>query len=284
MKHAAVTLRFFFGKLFWWHRNHAIKAFLRNYIGNDMAVLWSKKSRGVCYEVRTAGKSLRLYTNGVFHSQFNAESPASGSIWDLLFLPAFFNNPTKIKNVLVLGVGGGAVIRQLMHFVKPETITGVELDQIHLHIAKRFFKINRKNVHLYHADAVEWLKDYQGPKFDYIIEDLFMDDAGEPKRAVLADSSWCNLLHKHLTQKGQLVMNFISPNELRRSAFFKDNQLKSKFKSVFKLETPSNENAVAAFLQQSSSIKSLRKNLSVPDLNVVQRMYGEKYRVRTVKG
>ena len=106
-----------------------------------MAILWQKQQAGVLYEVRIAGNSRRLYTDGVFHSQYNPNTPVTGSVWDLLMLPAFFYPPNTIKRILVLGVGGGTIIQLLKRFVNPETITGVELNPVHLYVAKRFFKL-----------------------------------------------------------------------------------------------------------------------------------------------
>ncbi|WP_455217906.1 hypothetical protein, partial [Kaarinaea lacus] len=87
-----------------------------------MAIVWHKKISGTCYEVRKAGNSIRLYTDGVFHSQYNPHRPVTGSVWDLLMLPAFFTNIDKISRVLVLGVGGGSVIQLLHRYVKPDEI------------------------------------------------------------------------------------------------------------------------------------------------------------------
>ncbi len=75
-----------------------------------MAIVWSKKVAETRYEVRSAGSPLRLYTDGVFHSQYNPEQLLTGHVWDLLMLPAFFYPKNTIKRVLVLGVGGGAVV------------------------------------------------------------------------------------------------------------------------------------------------------------------------------
>ncbi|MEJ2060857.1 MAG: class I SAM-dependent methyltransferase, partial [Gammaproteobacteria bacterium] len=101
-----------------------------------MAVLWEKRSGGRHYEVRGAGATRRLYTDGVFHSQFSPRRPLTGSIWDLLLLPAYFHDPSDIRRVLVLGVGGGTVIRQFQHFIAPECIEGVELNPVHLTVAR----------------------------------------------------------------------------------------------------------------------------------------------------
>ena len=101
-----------------------------------MALLWHKQDGNTRYEVRSAGNTRRLYTNGVFHSQYNSTQPVTGSVWDLLLLPAFFLPASSLKRVLVLGVGGGAVIRQLNHFLQPEQIVGVELNPVHLEVAR----------------------------------------------------------------------------------------------------------------------------------------------------
>ena len=140
-----------------------------------MSLLWEKRTAGAHYQVRQAGRSLRLYTNGVFHSQYNPRRPVTGSVWDLLWLPAFFYPPDKLQRILVLGVGGGAVIRHLRRFIQPEKIVGVELSKIHLSIARRFFGIGGDDVELYQADAVDWVERYSGPPFDMIIDDLFTD-------------------------------------------------------------------------------------------------------------
>ncbi len=134
-----------------------------------MAVLWQKKTAGQHYEVRTAGNSRRLYKNGVCHSQFNPANPVTGSIWDLLILPSCYQPETAPRRVLVLGVGGGAVILQLQELFNPELIIGVEMDPLHLDIARRFFGLGSDNVKLIRSDAVSWLRDACDQKFDLVI-------------------------------------------------------------------------------------------------------------------
>gem|GEM_PF-4276042 len=56
----------------------------------------------------------------------------SGGVWDLLFIPSLFLEAGAVKRVLLLGVGGGAVIRQYLTFMQIEKLVGVELDPMHL--------------------------------------------------------------------------------------------------------------------------------------------------------
>ncbi len=227
-----------------------------------MAIVWEKTERGVHYQVRSAGHTRRLYTDGVFHSQYHPRRAFIGGIWDLLFLPALFAAPGRIRRVLLLGVGGGAVIHQLQRFIQPRTIIGVELNPVHLQVARRHFGITPQLATLEQADAVQWLADYRGPAFDMIIDDLFGEAQGEPVRAVDADVPWCRQLLRHLSPDGLLVMNFIGSRDLRRSACLSHPPLAARFESVFQFSLPGYENAIGAFLRRPAEAATLRRELA----------------------
>ncbi|OGT34123.1 MAG: hypothetical protein A2W28_04790 [Gammaproteobacteria bacterium RBG_16_51_14] len=226
-----------------------------------MAILWQKTDNHTRYEVRTAGNTRRLYTNGVCHSEYNPGKILSGSIWDLLMLPAFFHEPGQVRRVLVLGVGGGASLLQLYHLVKPEEITGIELNSIHLYIARRFFRAGQTGITLLEADAVAWLSRYQGEPFDLIIDDLFGEEKRQPARAVKVDTDWMSLLLRHLTDTGTLVINFVSREELGQSAFFTNTGMAPRIRSAFQLTTPTLDNAVGVFLQKVADSRTLRSRI-----------------------
>ena len=248
-----------------------------------MSIVWKKETERGSYQVRKVGNSVRLYTNGVFHSQFNPVRPVRGSFWELLIVPAFFHDPGILRRVLVLGVGGGAVIRLLNLFVKPREIIGVELNPVHIHIAERFFGIDQMQAQIVQGDAVAWLEDYHGPAFDLIIDDLFGEGDGTPSRAVAADSKWFRLLASNLSEHGVLVMNFLTRQEMKASAYFQDHLAREGFASAFHLSIPKYENAVGAFLRQMANSGKLRANLtSVPDLNPSLKDNGLQYRIRSI--
>lgn len=182
-----------------------------------MALLWKKQHGDTSYEVRSAGGSIRLYSNGVFHSQWNPRNVIANALWDLLVVPAFFHAPGRPKRVLVLGLGGGAAVLQLRALFQPSQITCIELDAVHLKIAKRWFGLRDASIELCHADAQKWLSEYTGPPFDYIIDDLFGHFTGEAMRSVAVDSQWANTLCSHLSEEGILVVNFSDVRELARA-------------------------------------------------------------------
>lgn len=233
-----------------------------------MTVLWQKKRGNIHYKVTRAGASTRLYTNGIFHSQYNSRQPVAGNLWDLLFLPTLMHpHPNAIERVLVLGVGGGAVIKQLQHFLSPSQILGVDLDPVHLQIARRFFQVTQSNVELIQAEAKAWLAQYTGEPFDVIVEDLFMGRAGphgqvEPVRAIPANAAWLDCLAANLKEEGVLVMNFESGYSLGRSAC-KLALSNNTFSSAYRLFCPRYENIIAALLRkplrQDQFVEALRQ-------------------------
>lgn len=246
-----------------------------------MALVWSKTSAGTFYEIRSAGNSLRLYTDGVFHSQYNPGQLLTGHVWDLLMLPAFFYPRQKIKRVLVMGVAGGAVLHMLRHFISPDHIVGVELNPVHISVGRSFFNLKHNTIELIEADAIDWLKSYKGNKFDMIIDDLFAEKDGEPVSVVKANRQWFSCMLKHLTHDGVIVRNFINKQELMESAGLTNPAIVKKFSSVFQLTSCFNENFVAAYLRVPASSGKLRgKLIETPGLNPNLKTSRLRYRIR----
>jgi len=246
-----------------------------------MTILWQKEIAGSRYEVRQAGQTRRLYTDGVFHSQYNPRQPVSGSLWDLLLVPAFFYPPQSIKRILVLGVGGGAVMQQFQHFLKPKQIIGVDLNPHHLYIARRFFSVTQENVQLQLADAISWVRNYEGEPFDMIVDDLFGEQDQQPVRAVAADADWFQCLYKLLREEGLLVTNFVSRHEFKQCGYYTDKTTQNRFNSVFQFTAPQYENAIGAFLKKRSTLQVLRHHLmQIPQLNPALKTTRLRYSAR----
>ena len=136
-----------------------------------MALLWQQTIDDNHYEVRTAGGSVRLYRNGVNHSQWNPKRPLSGSIWDLITLPTLHRPLNSLEDVLILGFGAGSVGRQILELVMPKRIVGIEMDPIHLSIADGFFQCS-SGFDLIAGDAVDWVNESaEKASYDVIIDD-----------------------------------------------------------------------------------------------------------------
>lgn len=235
---------------------------------DPVAVIWRTRRAGVDYEVRSAGRTRRLYTNGVLHTQYNPRQPVTGSVWDLLVLPALLQPQRRFERVLVLGVGGGAVINLLRRHAGFDALVGVELEALHLQLARRFFDLKGPGIELIRMDARDWLLDYDGEAFDLIIDDLFTEVDGEPARAITASPAWLRLLDSHLTRRGMLVMNFPGRRDLHDCGFSAAPRLRARYRSAFELTHPRLENRIGAWLKfpaESRDLRCILKNL--PELD-----------------
>ena len=248
-----------------------------------MAVIWQKTVNGKRYEVRAAGQTQRLYTDGVFHSQYNPNKTLTGNVWDLLSLPSFFLAPEQVRRVLVLGVGGGAVMHQLASWYPDTDITGIELDKTHLAIARRFFHLKGKHITLIQQDAIDWVKRYRGLPFDLVIDDLFAEEKGEPLRVIAASKSWLGHLARLMTTHGALVMNFTEAKDLREAITRITQGANQKFTMAYRFMTPLYENQIGVFLRRSCKKNEWRKRLAqLPALNREFEENLDKYQIRKI--
>lgn len=203
-----------------------------------MAVIFKQQQQDDTIEVRTAGNTVRLYSNGVLHSQYNPNYLISGAIWDLLVLPGFFLKVPP-KRVLVLGLGGGTVVHLIRHFFPECEIVCIERESLHIKIAKRFFNIP-KNVTIIQGDAYAELKKLR-MKFDWVLDDVFQHVSGEPERDT-EFSDVFELYEKVLTKNAVLSMNTIGSAQLKQIKAFR-----SRFDSAYVLRHPLYDNAIVSF-------------------------------------
>lgn len=213
-----------------------------------MAIIWQCDHAGKRYTVRQAGSSLRLYTNGAFHSQYNPRHLLAGAVWDLLTLPALFVESMP-RTILMLGVGGGTAIHQFNRLLAPRKITGIELDPVHIHVARRYFKACADNVELIEADAIRWLGANR-KRFDVIVDDLFVDAAHDPVRPGPVDTRWLSRLGMRTGRRGVVIQNHLSPALARAVVTEHAGTLRKHFSTALVFTVPNYENGILALYRE----------------------------------
>ena len=209
----------------------------------------------------------------------------SGGVWDLLFIPSLFLPEGTVKRVLLLGVGGGAVIRQYLTFLPIEAMTGVELDPTHIKVARQHFGVRQRNVELISADAINWVASYRGPGFDIVIEDLFTEREGEPVRVIQASEDWFGSLRSLLRPGGALIINFEDSAQLRASGAAYQKAVGGGVNCVYGFTLPSYGNCVGAFLPTVIPRTILRSRLDKLLVSYpATRQSAQKFRIRQLSG
>jgi precorrin-6B methylase 2 len=111
----------------------------------------------------------------------------------------------KVENVLLLGLGGGSIIKSLRKdFGYSGKITAVEIDAAIIKIAKNEFEIiTDENLEIIESDCKDFLR-INKMKFDLIIIDVFIDK--KVPSFVYEIRFWDKII-KTLSEEGQFVFN-----------------------------------------------------------------------------
>jgi len=111
-------------------------------------------------------------------------------------------NP-EIKNVLVLGIGPGAMLEA---FPNSMSVDGVDIDPKTFKLGEEFFGLEDKpNVNLVVADARTFLRNTD-QKYDLIISDVFSANSYPPH---LATKEYFELWEDHLSENGFGLFNLV---------------------------------------------------------------------------
>lgn len=228
-----------------------------------MALIWSENIDGNRYEIRSAGASLRLYRNGIHHTQYNHRRPLSGAIWDLLAATAFFRTPESIDQALILGFGAGAAGRLLREIASPSRVVGVDMDPVHLSIADGFFDCG-EGCELVAADARQWVDAHKRTakrSFDWILEDMYDENGNVPVRCAPTTDAWFTKLASLLKPDGMLVINIVEPSEVKNLPLFKSLKLKKRFPHTVQFSLPAYDNRVLAFSRNEFATRVFKENV-----------------------
>ncbi|HWY11694.1 MAG TPA: fused MFS/spermidine synthase [Bacteroidia bacterium] len=114
-----------------------------------------------------------------------------------------FNN--DIKNILVLGLGGGSIIETIREDFKSKAfIELVDIDDVVITIAKEEFEIERfKNINIICDDAADYIKK-TNKTFDLIIVDIFII-ATIPE--IFTETEFLTNLVNRLDPSGKIIYN-----------------------------------------------------------------------------
>ncbi len=228
-----------------------------------MSVLFRREDdAGRVIEVRSAGRTRRLYVDGVFHTSWNPSRPLTGAIWDHLVLPTFLVHRDGARRALLLGVGGGAVLRMLEDLTHPERLVGVELDAELLRVARDWFGLDGAAAELVCDDAARYVRARRGVRFDLVIDDVFTEQDGDPVRPRgMDDGAWWQRLAALLAPGGVLVVNFVTRADLTSSDLCQDTSFRRLFPAAIRFSCEHYENAAVALMTSPVDPRAFRARI-----------------------
>jgi spermidine synthase len=119
-----------------------------------------------------------------------------------------------VKSVLILGFGAGSIAELLLEHNKPYQVTGVEVDEEVVDLAKKYFALKqleeRFALEIIFENAITFAKE-ESRTWDLVLIDLFIDDlvpVSAQKPAFLED------LRGLVAPKGMVIFNRITDSPL----------------------------------------------------------------------
>lgn len=132
------------------------------------------------------------------------------TLWDTA-LKKIHNSSFIIHNSLVLGVGGGTVIKSLNKYFPNAKITAIEIDPLMIKLAKKYFNLDHsKNLRIIIQDAINWVLKNKQKKFDLILVDLYI---GKDIPRELESDYFLKALKRILNKKGITIINRLRDKE-----------------------------------------------------------------------
>jgi len=159
-------------------------------------------------EVVKVGERVDMDVAGATYATWHPEHLLTGYSWDALSVGCLLRDGGPPASVLVLGLGGGTVARQLRHFLPNVRIVGIEIDQGVVDLARRHLHLD-ETVEVHVADAYEWLANAT-ETFDAVIDDLFLTGATDVVRSRVPEGDTLALVRRRVAPGGVVVANLIT--------------------------------------------------------------------------
>jgi spermidine synthase len=144
---------------------------------------------------------------GATHATWHPRNLLTGHAWDAITAAAMMGSSPP-ASLLLLGLGGGTVLRQLRFFLPDTRMTAVEIDSGMIRLARRHMDIDNLNLEIIEADAFAFLQQ-DTRRFDIILDDLYRCGTDDVERPAPVNADSLARLDDHLSPGGVLAMNFV---------------------------------------------------------------------------
>jgi spermidine synthase len=156
---------------------------------------------------------------------------------------SLFRDPGKeVKDVLMIGLGGGSLPRFIKKSYPHANIDNVDIDPLIVDIAKKYFFVREGNgFNIFIEDGRKFVENAR-KKYDVIILDAFGADSDVPRQ--LTSFEFLGRLKAHLSPQGIVITNFINHEQNKYESFVATYKSAFKFVMRFNLEKLNYTNVV----------------------------------------
>jgi spermidine synthase len=159
-------------------------------------------------EIRRTASGLELRVDGTLASNHPEGKGGTGPVWDALALPVLALPPARRRSLLVIGLGGGSVVRVLRALAPRARIVGIEIDPGVVAAARAHLGLDRLGVEVILGDALAVLRE-ERRRFDLVVEDAFVGPTRTIRKPDGFPEPLLTLARRRLAPGGLLACNTI---------------------------------------------------------------------------
>ena len=149
---------------------------------------------------------------GGTHATWQRSRILTGYIWDALTAAVLLHNGPPSKRILLLGFGGGTVVRQIMHFLPEAHVTALEIDPMMIELANTYMGASTLGAQILLGDGYTFAAQSR-PIFDVVLDDIFVGlQTGVTRPAPLQGKTMQDTL-RCLKPGGLYIANMITGKE-----------------------------------------------------------------------
>jgi spermidine synthase len=174
------------------------------------------------------GERVDLDVEGATFATWHPRLLLSGYSWDALAAASVLRPAGPPESVLLLGLGGGTMLRQLRRLCPDTRFVAVEIDAAIVKLARDHMDLDAIGAEVIVADAYAWL-DHATEQFDVVIDDLFLTGDLDVLRSAVLEGHVLDRVRARVAKDGILVANLITDHghlEVRR-------RMRAAFKETF---------------------------------------------------
>lgn len=144
---------------------------------------------------------------GATHATWHPTERMTGHAWDALTAGALsaLHEP---RSILLLGLGGGTVLRQLRAFLPHARMVAVEIDGEMVRLARTYMELDAVEAEVVEGDAYRFLEE-NTERFDVVMDDLYRCGDRDVERPRGISEASVRDMTRHMAPGGILVMNFV---------------------------------------------------------------------------
>lgn len=159
--------------------------------------------------VRRTGERVDLEVEGATFATWHPKHCFTGYSWDALSAAALLRPAGPPASVLLLGLGGGTVTRQLRALLPDVRLVGVEIDAGVIELARTYMELDPQKVEVHVEDAYAFLERTR-ERFDVVLDDLFLTGPNDVVRSRVPQGETLALLRDRVAPGGLFVANLIT--------------------------------------------------------------------------